>query len=214
MLERQLKETADTRGGSSFDVGPSRSGCLPRTRAAFVPRTRVASRLLALTLFALADLRVLWKEPTPTVPGARLPLTSCPQLSQLTSLLTSPHVYLPCRSRPQGPRFRGHRTRVRATFRALVRGTMRRCARCWSRFCAPSIAWIVRRRRSAARSCCAGSSWIVEPAEGQVVIAIEIPMGAAIAGPFAIAQADLDAEDLSVLRPQRDALPRRPSTLH
>lgn len=37
-----------------------------------------------------------------------------------------------------------------------------------------------------------GFSWIVEPAEGGVVIAIEIPTGAAIAGPFAIAQTDLD----------------------
>lgn len=38
-----------------------------------------------------------------------------------------------------------------------------------------------------------GFSWIVEPtAEGGVVIAIEIPMGAAVAGPFAIDQAVLD----------------------
>jgi hypothetical protein len=37
-----------------------------------------------------------------------------------------------------------------------------------------------------------GFSWIVEPAEGGVVIAIEIPTGAAVAGPFAIGQADLD----------------------
>ena len=38
-----------------------------------------------------------------------------------------------------------------------------------------------------------GFSWIVEPSDGGVVIAIEIPMGAAIAGPFAIPQARLDA---------------------
>src|SRR5262245_57503264 len=38
-----------------------------------------------------------------------------------------------------------------------------------------------------------GFSWIVEPYESQVVIAIEIPMGAAVAGPFAIPQAELDA---------------------
>src|SRR5262245_39289125 len=39
-----------------------------------------------------------------------------------------------------------------------------------------------------------GFSWIVEPAEnGQVVIAVEIPMGAAVAGPFAIGQQALDA---------------------
>lgn len=37
-----------------------------------------------------------------------------------------------------------------------------------------------------------GFSWIVEPADGGVVIAIEIPTGAAIAGPFAIAQPELD----------------------
>lgn len=37
-----------------------------------------------------------------------------------------------------------------------------------------------------------GFSWIVEPtAEGQVVIAIEIPMGAAVAGPFRASQAAL-----------------------
>jgi hypothetical protein len=37
-----------------------------------------------------------------------------------------------------------------------------------------------------------GFSWIVEPMGEQVVIAIEIPMGAAVAGPFAIEQARLD----------------------
>jgi len=38
-----------------------------------------------------------------------------------------------------------------------------------------------------------GFSWIVEPLEGKVVIAIEIPMGAAVAGPFDIAQPQLNA---------------------
>ncbi len=38
-----------------------------------------------------------------------------------------------------------------------------------------------------------GFSWIVEPVGSQVVIAIEIPMGAAVAGPFAIDQTRLDA---------------------
>jgi hypothetical protein len=38
-----------------------------------------------------------------------------------------------------------------------------------------------------------GFSWIVEPMGNAVVIAIEIPMGAAVAGPFAIEQARLDA---------------------
>ena len=37
-----------------------------------------------------------------------------------------------------------------------------------------------------------GFSWIVEPMGDDVVIAIEIPMGAAVAGPFAIDQARLD----------------------
>ena len=46
-----------------------------------------------------------------------------------------------------------------------------------------------------------GFSWIVEPAENnQVVIAIEIPMGAAIAGPFAIGQTQLDGMISRVLR--------------
>ena len=38
-----------------------------------------------------------------------------------------------------------------------------------------------------------GFSWIVEPAGNGVVLAVEIPMGAAVAGPFAIAQQQLDA---------------------
>jgi hypothetical protein len=38
-----------------------------------------------------------------------------------------------------------------------------------------------------------GFSWIVEPMGEEVVIAIEIPMGAAVAGPFAIESARLDA---------------------
>ena len=37
-----------------------------------------------------------------------------------------------------------------------------------------------------------GFSWIVEPMGEHVVIAIEIPMGAAVAGPFAIEQRRLD----------------------
>ena len=38
-----------------------------------------------------------------------------------------------------------------------------------------------------------GFSWIVEPVGSEVVIAIEIPMGAAVAGPFGIEPARLDA---------------------
>jgi hypothetical protein len=37
-----------------------------------------------------------------------------------------------------------------------------------------------------------GFSWIVEPTSGGVVIAIEIPMGAAVAGPFPVDHATLD----------------------
>jgi hypothetical protein len=37
-----------------------------------------------------------------------------------------------------------------------------------------------------------GFSWIVEPSEGGVVIALEIPTGAAVAGPFDIPQQRLD----------------------
>lgn len=37
-----------------------------------------------------------------------------------------------------------------------------------------------------------GFSWIVEPTPEGVVIAIEIPMGAAVAGPFKIEQSRLD----------------------
>jgi hypothetical protein len=37
-----------------------------------------------------------------------------------------------------------------------------------------------------------GFSWIVEPTSGGVVIAIEIPSGAAVAGPFRIEQPRLD----------------------
>jgi hypothetical protein len=38
-----------------------------------------------------------------------------------------------------------------------------------------------------------GFSWIVEPMDGQVIIALEIPMGVAVAGPFDIERERLDA---------------------
>jgi homospermidine synthase len=57
-----------------------------------------------------------------------------------------------------------------------------------------------------------GFSWIVEPVEGGVVIAIEIPAGAVVAGPFAIAQTDLDAMVGRVLRAERAATVR--TTVH
>ena len=44
-----------------------------------------------------------------------------------------------------------------------------------------------------------GFSWIVEPTKGGVVIALEIPTGAAVAGPFDIPQARLDSLITKVL---------------
>ena len=52
-----------------------------------------------------------------------------------------------------------------------------------------------------------GFSWIVEPVEGGVAIAIEIPSGAAVAGPFATERARLDG---LVSRVIAAAAPSRP----
>jgi hypothetical protein len=52
-----------------------------------------------------------------------------------------------------------------------------------------------------------GFSWIVEPAKGGVVIAIEIPTGAVVAGPFDIPQPRLDSLITRVLSA---AAPSRP----
>ena len=52
-----------------------------------------------------------------------------------------------------------------------------------------------------------GFSWIVEPADGGVVIAIEIPTGAVVAGPFDIPQPRLDSLITRVLSA---AAPTRP----
>lgn len=52
-----------------------------------------------------------------------------------------------------------------------------------------------------------GFSWIVEPSDGGVVIALEISSGAAVAGPFDIAQARLDG---MVARVIAAASPTRP----
>jgi hypothetical protein len=52
-----------------------------------------------------------------------------------------------------------------------------------------------------------GFSWIVEPSDGGVVIAIEIPSGAAVAGPFGIEQARLDRMITNVIAA---AAPSRP----
>ncbi len=53
-----------------------------------------------------------------------------------------------------------------------------------------------------------GFSWIVEPAAGGVVIAIEIPSGAVVAGPFDIPQSRLDA---LITRVVSAAAPSRPA---
>jgi hypothetical protein len=59
-----------------------------------------------------------------------------------------------------------------------------------------------------------GFSWIVEPEGDHVVIAIEIPMGAAVAGPFAIGQAELDSMISRVLRTERQAGTGPGQTIH
>jgi hypothetical protein len=53
-----------------------------------------------------------------------------------------------------------------------------------------------------------GFSWIVEPSEEGVVIAIEIPAGAVVAGPFAIGQVELDGMIGRVLRAERAGIGR------
>ena len=57
-----------------------------------------------------------------------------------------------------------------------------------------------------------GFSWIVEPNGADVVIAIEIPMGAAVAGPFSIDQVRLDAMITRVLQTERQFT--APETIH
>jgi hypothetical protein len=52
-----------------------------------------------------------------------------------------------------------------------------------------------------------GFSWIVEPTEGGVVIAMEITSGAAVAGPFDISQPRLDALITRVLDAAREHKP-------
>ena len=53
-----------------------------------------------------------------------------------------------------------------------------------------------------------GFSWIVEPTDAGVVIAMEIPSGAAVAGPFDIPQVRLDRMITRVLAA---AAPGRPA---
>ena len=57
-----------------------------------------------------------------------------------------------------------------------------------------------------------GFSWIVEPSDGQVILAIEIPMGAAVAGPFATSQSVLETLVSNVVRAARQKT--SPSVVH
>ena len=52
-----------------------------------------------------------------------------------------------------------------------------------------------------------GFSWIVEPTDGGVVIAMEIPSGAAVAGPFDIPQPRLDGMIKRILAAARGPKP-------
>jgi hypothetical protein len=58
-----------------------------------------------------------------------------------------------------------------------------------------------------------GFSWIVEPSDGGVVIAVEIPMGAAVAGPFDADPQQLDALITRALQRQAGAPGVPPSTM-
>ena len=57
-----------------------------------------------------------------------------------------------------------------------------------------------------------GFSWIVEPMGEDVVLAMEIPMGAAVAGPFSMERAKLEALIGNVLRLERHKA--APTTIH
>ena len=104
-----------------------------------------------------------------------------------------------CRSRVEGPGFRGH-------------GSGDDCARdpsSWDDSAVRDVLMEILRTIDRVENSGAanersivlrGFSWIVEPFEGQVVIAIEIPMGAAVAGPFAIDAVQLDKMIARVLR--------------
>ena len=57
-----------------------------------------------------------------------------------------------------------------------------------------------------------GFSWIVEPMGEDVVLAMEIPMGAAVAGPFHVPQGKLEAMIGNVIRLERHKA--TPTTIH
>ena len=56
-----------------------------------------------------------------------------------------------------------------------------------------------------------GFSWIVEPSDEKSIVAIEIPMGAAVAGPIDIPQPALDALITNVIRNERMKAPTGPT---
>ena len=59
-----------------------------------------------------------------------------------------------------------------------------------------------------------GFSWIVEPSDDQVVIAVEIPSGAAVAGPFDIAQKTLDEMITRIVAAAAQTLPPGSTRVH
>ena len=60
-----------------------------------------------------------------------------------------------------------------------------------------------------------GFSWIVNPYEGGgVVIALELSLGAVVAGPFDIAERDLSAMIQRVMAAERAAMPNTGTTVH
>jgi hypothetical protein len=60
-----------------------------------------------------------------------------------------------------------------------------------------------------------GFSWIVNPFEGGgVVIALELSLGAVVAGPFDIAESDLSTMIQRVMAAERAAMPNAGSTVH
>jgi len=60
-----------------------------------------------------------------------------------------------------------------------------------------------------------GFRWIVNPYEGGgVVIALELSLGAVVAGPFDIAERDLSAMIQRVMAAERAAMPKAGSTVH
>jgi hypothetical protein len=60
-----------------------------------------------------------------------------------------------------------------------------------------------------------GFSWIVNPFEsGGVVIALELSLGAVVAGPFDIAESDLSQMIQRVMAAERAAMPNAGSMVH